>query len=69
MSVRWTAVMAKPSSTLSSVTSARVSIRSAVSPASPRINDRAMVKQPACAAPISSSGLVPGLPSKRLEKP
>ena len=38
-------------------------------PASPRISDSAMVKQPAWAAPISSSGLVPGLPSKRAAKP
>jgi hypothetical protein len=28
-----------------------------------------MVKQPAWAAPISFSGFVPGLPSKRLENP
>ena len=42
---------------------------SAVSLASPRISDSAMVKQAACAAPISSSGLEPGLPSKRLAKP
>jgi hypothetical protein len=42
---------------------------SAVSFASPRISDNAMVKQPACAAPINSSGLVPGLPSNRLLNP
>src|SRR6266576_1813917 len=53
----------------SSVTSAVVSMCSAVSLASPRMSDRAMVKHPACAAPMSSSGLVPGLPSKRLLKP
>src|SRR5262249_51863878 len=68
-SVRCTAVIANPSATLSSVTSAFVSMFSAVNFASPRISDRAMVKQPACAAPISSSGLVPGLPSKRLLNP
>ena len=68
-SVRCTEVMAKPSPCFSSVTSALVSICSAVSLASPRISDSAMVKQAACAAPISSSGLVPGLPSKRLAKP
>ena len=67
--VRCTDVMAKPSPTFSSVTSALVSICSAVSFASPRISDSAMVKQAACAAPISSSGLEPGLPSKRLAKP
>ena len=67
--VKCTAVMAKPSATFSSVTSAVVSMRSAVSLASPRIRDNAIVKQPAWAAPISSSGLVPGLPSNRLAKP
>src|SRR5439155_2326226 len=67
--VRWTAVMAKPSVTLSIVTSAVVSMCSAVSLASPRMRDRAIVKHPAWAAPMSSSGLVPGLPSKRLLKP
>ena len=61
--------MAKPSLTLSSVTSAVVSMRSAVRPASPRMSDNAMVKQAAWAAPISSSGLLPGLPSNRLAKP
>jgi len=69
VSVRCTDVMAKPSPCFSSVTSALVSICSAVSLASPRINDSAMVKQAACAAPISSSGFDPGLPSKRLAKP
>ena len=68
-SVRCTEVMAKPSPCFSSVTSALVSMCSAVSLASPRISDSAMVKQAACAAPISSSGLEPGLPSKRLAKP
>src|SRR5438552_15404007 len=61
--------MAKPSVTFSSVTSAVVSMCSAVSLASPRMRDRAIVKHPAWAAPMSSSGLVPGLPSKRLLKP
>src|SRR5438105_3233739 len=28
----------------------------------PQMSERPIVKQPACAAPISSSGLVPGLP-------
>src|SRR5207344_2912840 len=68
-SARCTDVMAKPSPCFSSVTSALVSMCSAVSLASPRISDSAIVKQAACAAPISSSGLEPGLPSKRLEKP
>ena len=37
-----------------------------VSPAMPRIMDSAMEKQLACAAPMSSSGFVPGSPSKRV---
>ena len=45
--VRCTEVMAKPSPCFSSVTSALVSICSAVSLASPRISDSAMVKQAA----------------------
>jgi hypothetical protein len=36
--------------------------------ASPRINDKAMVKQPACAAAINSSGLDSGFLSNRLLK-
>ena len=61
--------MAKPPSTCSSVTLAVVFISVAVSLASPRISDSAMVKQPACDAPSSSSGLVPFWPSKRAAKP
>src|SRR5689334_5914036 len=30
--------------------------------------EKAMEKQPACAAPMSSSGFVPGSPSKRVRK-
>ena len=63
------AVTAKPSSSFSRVTTALVSIFSAVSPASPRIIDSAMVKQDAWAAAISSSGLLPGTPSNRVAKP
>src|SRR5260370_38072454 len=44
---RWTAVMAKPSATCSSVTAALVSMCSAVSFASPSISDNAIVKHPA----------------------
>ena len=40
-----------------------------VKPASPRIMLSAIEKQLACAAPISSSGLLPGSPSKRFLKP
>ena len=35
----------------------------------PRISDSAIVKQPAWAAAINSSGSVPGMPSKRLANP
>src|SRR6267142_2829026 len=52
--------MAKPSGTLSKVNSALVSICSAVSWASPQMSDSAIVKQPAWAAPISSSAFAPG---------
>lgn len=67
--VRRIEVIAYPPSTCSSATAASVSIRSAVKPASLRISDIAIVKQAAWAAPSSSSGLVPGTPSKRLAKP
>src|ERR1700681_2033789 len=58
-----------PSPSLWRDTSAVVSMRSAVSCAWPKISDSAMVKHPACAAPMSSSGLVPGFPSNQLPKP
>src|SRR5712664_3996738 len=64
--VKCTVVIAYPPSTWASVTSAVVSILSAVGPASIRNSESAIVKQPACAAPCSSSGFVPGVPSKRL---
>jgi hypothetical protein len=66
---RCTSVMAKPPSTCSIATFAVVSISVAVSLASPRMSERAMVKQAAWAAAISSSGLLPRCPSKRLAKP
>ncbi len=62
-------VIAKPASTLSSDTSAVVSIDVGVNPASPSINESAIEKHAACAAPISSSGLVPFSPSKRVLNP
>jgi hypothetical protein len=62
--VRWIAVIAKPPGTWSSVRRASVSIASAVYPALSSENDSAMVKHPAWAAAISSSGLVP-LPSPK----
>src|SRR6266446_3718937 len=46
------------------VNTASVSIASAVNPALLSMNDSAMVKQPACAAAINSSGFVP-LPSPK----
>ncbi|KAG1066603.1 hypothetical protein G6F40_017765 [Rhizopus arrhizus] len=50
-------------------TLASVSSEVGVKPASPSLADSAMVKQPACAAAISSSGLVPFSSPKRLLKP
>src|SRR5436305_814727 len=67
--VHLTLVMAKSSPIFSRVTSAWVLISWAVMPDSPKILESAMVKQPAWAAPISSSGLAPGLPSNRAAKP
>src|SRR5262245_8680524 len=63
---RCTCVMLNPLSCFSSVTVAPVSIFSGLIPASPRLCVRAIVKQPACAAPSSSSGFVPGVASKRV---
>ena len=62
-------VTVKPSPSLSSVTSALVSICPSLNPARASAKDSAMVKQDACAAAISSSGLVPGPSSKREAKP
>jgi hypothetical protein len=59
-------VMAKPPSTLPKRTAASVSIDSGAKPASPSCALSAMEKQPACAAAISSSGLVPFPSSKRV---
>src|SRR5437763_4488400 len=49
----------QPASCLSKLRLAVVSMRSGVIPALPSSAERAMEKQPACAAAISSSGLVP----------
>ena len=62
------AVMVKPASVFSRVSVAVVSMLSAVRPALPSWAESAMEKQPACAAAISSSGLVPGWFSKRVLK-
>src|ERR1035437_6381174 len=60
-------VTAKPPSTLPSETAAWVSIFVGVSPAPPNSAPSAMEKQPACAAAINSSGVVPvAAPSKRV---
>ena len=52
-------VIAQPSPCCSNLTLASVVIDSAVWPWSPSTTDSAIEKQPAWAAPISSSGLVP----------
>src|ERR1700757_461095 len=54
-------------STCSSVSVASVESSSAVKPAFPRKADSAIVKHPACAAAISSSGFVPTPFSNRVE--
>jgi len=51
---------------LSSVISHFVSIASGVNPAAPKTKLNFILKQPACAAAISSSGLVPTPSSKRV---
>src|SRR6266568_4326072 len=60
--------MAKPSGTLSSEMVAVVSSLVAVMPALPSCAESAIVKQPACAAASSSSGLVPTPFSNRVLK-
>src|SRR5437660_12550607 len=52
-------VTPQPASCLSKLRLATVSIRSGVIPALPSSAERAMDRQPACAAAMSSSGLVP----------
>src|SRR5271157_506465 len=61
-------VMEKPASVLSNVIVAVVSMLSAVIPALPNCADSAMLKQPAWAAAMSSSGFVPMPFSKRVLK-
>src|SRR4029077_8179927 len=65
---RWDEVTAKPDSSFSRVTVAVVSMDCAVIPALPSWAESAMLKHPAWAAAISSSGLVPGWDSKRVAK-
>src|SRR6266704_5474545 len=60
--VKCAAVTVQLSFTRSNVNAASVSIASAVKPLLFSMNDSAIVKQPACAAAINSSGFVP-LPS------
>src|SRR2546425_5033882 len=54
--------------TISIVQAASVWTRVAGLPAFSRPAERAMLRQAACAAAISSSGFVPGFPSKRVAK-
>src|ERR1700736_2240949 len=60
--------MAQPESSFSIVRVAAVSILDAVRLAFPSCAESAIEKQAACAAAINSSGLVPGVFSKRVEK-
>src|SRR3984893_12199551 len=64
---RWTFVIVKPASSFSSVTAAAVSRLSGGMPALPSCAESAIVKHPACAAAINSSGFVPAPFSKRVE--
>src|SRR5450432_4164617 len=59
-------VIVKPVSRRSSLTSAVVSTRFGCRPAFSRLSVSAIEKQPASAAPMSSSGLLPSWPSKRV---
>ncbi|PAV74863.1 hypothetical protein WR25_01079 [Diploscapter pachys] len=69
VSVRSDRVMVNPSPSFSSVTFALVSRLPCVLPAPASAKASAIVKQPAWAAAISSSGLVPGPSSNRVLKP
>src|SRR5215831_5938754 len=64
----WLAVMVQPESSLSSDRVTVVEMSSRVRFAPPSWADSAIEKQPACAAAMSSSGLVPGAFSNRVEK-
>src|ERR1041384_3613116 len=63
---RFTAVIVHPASSLSMVSVAEVSMLDGVRFAPPNCADSAIEKQAACAAAISSSGLVPGVFSNRV---
>src|SRR5665213_558270 len=63
---RWILVMVQFPLTCSSDTVAWVARRLGEKPALPKLADNAIVKQPACAAAMSSSGLVPAAVSKRV---
>src|SRR5690242_14199523 len=60
--------MVNPASVFNNVTSALVLMLFAVKPAPSSCADKAIEKQPACAAAINSSGLVPTPFSKRVLK-
>ena len=66
--VRWILVTVGPASVVSRVTMAEVSSVAGGWPALVSCELSAMVKQPACAAAMSSSGLVPAPSSKRVWK-
>src|SRR6185312_12508922 len=66
VSSRCTAGITNPPPDFSSVTVAFVRMLCATRPASASCADSAIEKQPACAAAINSSGLVPGAFSKRV---
>src|SRR5581483_11947740 len=63
---RWTAVMVQPESSLSRLRVAVVLMLSGVMLAPPSCAESAIEKHAACAAAISSSGLVPGVFSNRV---
>ncbi len=65
---RWALVIVKPPPFIEPEICALVRISSAVSPSAPRTPESCIEKQAACAAAISSSGLVPASSPKRLAK-
>ncbi len=60
--------MTKPSPCLARSTAAVVWMWVGVKPAAPSVAESAIEKQPACAAAMSSSGLVPAAPSPKRER-
>jgi len=66
---RWMEVTVHPASVLSKFNLAFVSMESGVNPSFPSSPERAIEKQPACAAATSSSGFVPFAFSNRVVNP